>query len=292
MKGRIFEIKRFAVHDGDGIRTAVYLKGCSLKCVWCHNPEGIAGKAQMAFLSHKCTGCGACAQVCACHRIEEGRHLFDRSACITCGRCETVCPAEALKIYGKEYSVEEVLSVLLEDKVFYETSGGGITLSGGECLLQADFCRELLKQCKEQGLHTAVDTCGNVPWENVEKVLPYTDVFLYDVKAMDEDVHVRCTGASNERILENLEKIDKAGKSIEIRFPYVPEYNSDQTEKIGAFLSQLQNVTKVRVLAYHDMARSKYHSLQMPDTMPEKVPEAREVEEAREVLRKYGLVCL
>lgn len=292
MKGKIFEIKRFAVHDGDGIRTAVYLKGCSLKCLWCHNPEGLCGTPELAFLVHKCVGCGACAQVCHCHKIVDGCHVYDKANCIACGKCVEVCPVEALKLYGKDVTAEELLPTLLEDKPFYDTSGGGITVSGGECLMQADFCEELLRTCKEKGLHTAVDTCGNVPWKNVEKVLPYTDVFLYDVKAVDKDVHIRCTGVTNQRILENLQKIDEAGKPIEVRIPFVPGYNSDQMEKIGMLLSGLKNLTKVRVLAYHDMARSKYVSLQLEDTMPPIIPTEEELAKARETLEKHGLKCV
>ena len=288
MNGKLFEIKRFAVHDGDGIRTTVFLKGCSMKCVWCHNPESISPNSQLAFLKHKCANCGACAFLCACHKKRDGVHLFDNTNCKACGRCADDCLNEALKLYGKDMSVEEVMPVLLEDLPFYKTSGGGITLSGGECLLQAQFCKELLIACKAQGLHTAVDTCGNVPWQNVEEVLPYTDVFLYDVKAIDEDVHKRCTGASNQRILENLKRIDQAGKQIEIRIPYVPGFNDDQMDKIGELLSSLHHVTKVRVLAYHDLARSKYASLQMTDTMPAVIPTEDDIRRAEETLSSYG----
>lgn len=290
MNGRVFEIKRFAVHDGDGIRTTVFLKGCSMKCVWCHNPESISVNDQLAFLAHKCTGCGACAQVCSCHSIENGRHLFDRAKCVACGKCAAVCVSEALKLYGKECSAEELMPLLLEDAPFYKTSGGGITISGGECLLQAQFCQELLRACKQHGLHTAVDTCGNVPWSHVEAVLPHTDLFLYDVKAIDEAVHRRCTGASNKNILENLKRIDEAGKQTEIRIPFVPGYNDAEIPKIGEFLSALHHVTKVRVLPYHDLARSKYASLQMPDTMPSVLPTPEALQSAEEILSQYGLV--
>ena len=291
MKGHIFDIKKFAIHDGDGIRTTVFLKGCPLKCVWCHNPEGISGKDQLAFYKHKCVNCGACVQVCKCHSMKDGVHTFDSSCCIACGKCVDVCLAEALTLYGKMVSADELMPTLLEDKAFYDHSNGGVTLSGGECLLQPEFCAEILKKCKENGIHTAVDTSGCVQWENIERVMEYTDIFLYDMKAIDEDVHIRCTGVTNKIILENLKKIDDAGKKIEIRVPYVPGFNDNQISKIADFISELKNVTKVRVLAYHDFARSKYDSLQMKDTMPPDKPEEEQLAAAKEIFKAKGILC-
>lgn len=287
MKGRIFEIKRFAVHDGDGIRTTVFLKGCPLKCVWCHNPEGIGFEKQLAYYSHKCIGCGACAAVCPAgvHSFENGIHKVEREKCIACGKCEEACFSQALKIYGTEISVEELLPILLEDKDFYGNSNGGVTLSGGECLMQADFCAELLKKLKEQGIHTAVDTCGFVSREAIDKVMPYTDIFLYDLKAYDEETHIKCTAQSNKMILENLRYIDQCGKAIEVRIPYVPDYNSDEIEKIETVLSQLKNLTKVRVLPYHNYAGSKYEALAMENTLPDKVPEQKDIDKAKEIVK-------
>ena len=264
MTGKIFEIKRFAVHDGDGIRTTVFFKGCPLRCVWCHNPEGLIFETQEAFYAHKCIGCGECKNV---------------------GFTPENCLGEARVTYGREITVDELLPILLEDKEFYENSGGGATLSGGECLMQADFCQELLKKLKENGIHTAVDTCGFVSKGALDKVIPYTDIFLYDLKAYDEDVHIKCTGRSNKQILENLEYLDSLGKDIEIRIPYVPEYNDDQIEKIALFLSKLKHVTKIRVLPYHNYAGSKYESLKMENTLPSKLPTDEEVENARCVIR-------
>ena len=283
MKATIFEIKRFAVHDGDGIRTTVFFKGCPLKCVWCHNPEGISFKPQISYLSHKCMGCAECAKVCksGAHAIDNGQHVFYREKCIGCGACETACLGEALKLYGKGMTVEKLMPILLEDKDFYQNSGGGVTLSGGECLMQADFCAELLRELKKNHIHTAVDTCGFVSREAIDKVMQYTDIFLYDLKAYDEEVHIKCTGQSNKMILDNLQYIDACGKKIEIRIPYVPEYNSDETEKIADFLSELKNITKVRVLPYHNYAGSKYEALDMENTLPERVPDEAELEKAK-----------
>ena len=261
---KIFEIKRFAVHDGDGIRSTVFFKGCPLRCVWCHNPEGLSFEAQEAFFEHKCIGCGECK-----------KESFSAEDCL----------GEARVCYGKEITVDELLPLLLEDRDFYETSGGGVTLSGGECLMQADFCAELLKRLKENGIHTATDTCGFVSRDILDKVIPYTDVFLYDLKAYDEEVHIKCTGRSNKIILENLLYLDSLGKNIEIRIPFVPEYNSDQIEKIATLLSRLKHITKVRVLPYHNYAGSKYAALGITNTLPNTIPADEEVDRARKTIK-------
>lgn len=291
MKVKIFEIKRFAVHDGDGIRTTVFLKGCPLKCVWCHNPEGISFDTQLAYYENKCISCGECVSVCPtkAQNMINGRHIFERDLCVNCGKCESVCIGEALKIYGNEMTVDDLLTVLLEDKDFYENSGGGVTLSGGECLIHSEFCYELLKKLKENGIHTAVDTCGFVLRTAIDKVMPYTDIFLYDLKAYDEDVHIKCTGQSNKLILDNLKYIDGCGKHTEIRIPYVPNYNDKQIEKIGEFLSTFKNVVKVRILPYHNYASSKYKSFEMENTLPVIVPCTEMLKLARETISKYGL---
>lgn len=279
----ICDIKRFAVHDGDGIRTTVFLKGCPLKCVWCHNPESILHGPQLAYYAHKCIGCGECIKICPknAHKFKDGKHIFDPKLCVGCGNCESVCLGSALKLYGKEYTVSELLPLLLEDRDFYENSGGGVTISGGECLLHADFCAELLRELKKEKIHTAVDTCGFVSRDAIDKVIPYTDVFLYDIKAIDEDVHIKCTGQSNKLILENLRYIDDCGKNIEIRIPYVPEYNSDQEDKIIQLLKRIKNITKVRVLPYHNYAGSKYEALFMENTLPKLVPSEEEIDNFR-----------
>ena len=287
MKAGIFEVKRFAVHDGDGIRTTVFFKGCPLKCVWCHNPEGIDFKPQLAYYENKCIGCGKCVQVCPAnaHGMNQG-HLFEREKCLACGKCADVCLGNALTFYGKEMSVDELLPMLLEDKDFYDNSDGGITLSGGECLLQADFCRELLKQLKSYGINTAVDTCGYVSKESFDKVIPYTDTFLYDIKAIDEETHIKCTGHSNKLILDNLTYIDSCNKNIEIRIPYVPGFNDGEIEKISKFLNDIKNVRRVRVLPYHNYAGSKYLALGIDNNLPEKLPSDEEIAQAQNMFVK------
>ena len=211
MKVKIFEIKRFAVHDGDGIRTTVFFKGCPLKCVWCHNPESLCLESELAYFEHKCISCGECLLACptGAHTIRDGKHEYEREKCISCGKCESVCLGNALTLYGKEMSIDSLLPILLKDKEFFDNSGGGVTLSGGECLLQADACVELLKRLKENGVHTAVDTCGFISKAILDKVIPYTDIFLYDIKSFDEETHKRYLYTMITRAKEKLVLITK-----------------------------------------------------------------------------------
>lgn len=287
MQAIISDIKHFAVHDGDGIRTTVFFKGCPLKCLWCHNPEGIGYKPQLAYHEAKCISCMECAGVCPSNaHVFEGTHRFLRENCIGCGNCEPVCLGQALKFYGKTVTVESLLPELLEDRAFYENSGGGVTLSGGECLMQADFCAALLKELKARLIHTAVDTCGFVSRDALDKVIPYTDIFLYDLKAYDEDVHMACTGQSNRIILDNLRYLDSLEKPCQIRIPFVPGHNDDQVEKIRDFLSELTNITRVKVLPYHNFAGSKYEALAMENTLPQTLPSQEQLRQAESLFEK------
>lgn len=277
MNAKITNIKRFAVHDGNGIRTTVFFKGCPLKCVWCHNPETISSKPQLAFYAHKCIICKKCVQFCNCHTFNDGIHKIDRHNCTFCGKCEKACPCEALEIIGKEMTVDEVFNIAVKDKSFYDGSGGGVTLSGGECLLQADFCAELLKKLKSENINTAVDTCGFAAPEAFDKVIPYTDIFLYDIKAIDDSVHIKCTGQSNKIIIDNLKYIDGLGKKTEIRIPYVPGYNTEEKDKILLFLSTLKNISAVKILPYHNYAGSKYDAISAENTLPKNIPSQEEI---------------
>ena len=297
MTGRIVDIKRFAVHDGPGIRTTVFLKGCSLACLWCHNPESISGRPELAYYEQKCIHCGSCVAACpvGAHSMENGRHVFDRSKCIGSGDCAQVCLGNALVFYGKEMTAAEVMAVILEDVSFYEHSGGGLTLSGGEPLLQHLFCREVLQLAKKQPLHTAIDTCGAVPWKNFESVIDLTDLFLFDVKHMNSEDHRRVTGSGNELILENLTRLSETGKAIEIRIPLVPGINDDDANiaRTGQFLSRLKNITKVRVLPYHSFARSKYAALGKKDTMPDVAsPSDEKLDQIVDQLTAYGVQAI
>ena len=250
MKATIFDIERNSYVDGPGIRTTVFFKGCNLRCAWCHNPESQQEKPQMMLYKNKCTGCGKCREKCP-NALEK---------CELCGRCSLFCPQDARDICGKEYTVDEVLKEVLKDKSFYETSGGGVTFSGGECMLQIDFLAELLKRCKENGIHTAVDTAGHVPFEFFERIIPYTDLFLYDVKCFDSDKHRQYTGVENQLILKNLKRLLAKSTPVWIRIPIIPTVNDTEEElqRIKEYFSSCGIPEKVELLPYHAMGEHKY----------------------------------
>lgn len=289
MKVNITAIKRFAVHDGDGIRTTVFFKGCPLKCIWCHNPETQSPRSELAFYRHKCVLCRRCENLCNCHSFFENIHTVDRSKCTMCKKCIKVCPQNAFEIFGIEKSADEICSILLKDKDFYSESGGGITLSGGECLLQSEACSEILKNMKREGINTAADTCGYVSKSAIDDVMPYTDLFLYDIKAIDEDIHIKYTGCSNKIILDNLVYLDRCGAKTEVRIPYVPGCNGNEIEKIALFLSKLNNLTGVKVLPYHNLAASKYDALDMENTLPDKLVCSGDIKKAETMLENFRL---
>jgi pyruvate formate lyase activating enzyme len=286
IKARIFDIKHFAVHDGDGIRTTVFFKGCPLRCAWCHNPEGLHPATELALLGEKCTLCGACSAVCpkSAHKIAD-THVLHSDVCISCGACVRTCHSGALTLYGREVTVDDILPELLEDRDFYGERGG-VTLSGGECLIYPDFCAELLRKLKSEGINTAVDTSGAVSCEAIKRVLPYTDTFLYDVKAIDASVHKRCTGRTNESILENLLYLDSVGASIEIRVPFVPGYNDGEIGAIAEFIAGLNNVKRVRLLPYHRFYESKYLSLGYASPTEIDLPSEKAIVEAKKTLER------
>jgi len=272
MNARLVDIKRFAVHDGPGIRTTIFLKGCSLSCHWCHNPESIRSKLEIGFRTNQCTSCRRCAHACeeGVHQFTDNVHTIDRSRCILCGQCLSACLNDALIMYGRSLTPLAAAAAVLEDRNFYRNSGGGVTVSGGEPLLQADFCAELFRLLRPEGIHCALDTSGAVPWASFQKVLPYADLFLYDVKHLDDAAHRAATGASNRQILSNLQQLSTCGVPIEVRIPVVPSFNDDDADisASGAFLSRLSNISAVRLLPYHDLARSRYEAIGRSDTMP------------------------
>lgn len=270
MTGMITAIKRNAVHDGDGIRTTVFFKGCPLKCLWCHNPEGISRESQVAKFQHLCMGCGSCQNARTPEAAEN-------------------CPTGALVCYGKEQTVEELLPLLLRDKEFYDNSGGGVTLSGGECLAQPEFAADLAKALTEHGVRVNIDTCGFVSRSALDGIIPYTDTFLYDLKAIDPQVHKACTGQDNKIILENLEYLCAQGCRIEIRYPLVMGYNDTECAKIGAFLQGKPGITKIKVLQYHDFSASRYEALGMENTLPQVTTTLEDVEKAVATLKAFGL---
>lgn len=253
MKATIFDISRASYVDGPGIRTTVFFKGCNLRCAWCHNPESQSPKKEMLFYKNRCIGCGECKEKCA----------YSLEKCDLCGKCTFFCPKDAREICGKEYTIEEVIKEVLKDQALYEASGGGVTFSGGECMLQIDFLEAILKRCKEEGIHTAVDTAGHVPFSYFERILPYTDLFLYDIKCLDSEKHEKFTGVKNERILENLEGLLKGGAAVWIRIPVIPGVNDENEEMQGikALLDSFEKPEKVELLPYHAMGEHKYGAL-------------------------------
>ena len=292
--GTLVEIKHFAVHDGPGIRTTVFLKGCPLHCRWCHNPEGIRPEPELAVLYSRCTGCGRCAAVCPCHKIENGEHRFDLGSCRHCGKCANACLHDALILYGYSASVETVARDVLSDRPFYR-HGGGVTISGGEPLLQPEFCTDLLSQLQTEKIHCAIDTSGEAPWDILEQLLSVTDLFLYDLKHIDHEKHQKYTGRGNRRILENLKRLSLTGKEIEIRIPVIPGFNDsdDEIAASGDFLAGLRNISGVRLLPYHSLARSKYLSLGRKDTMPQATsPDSTRLRHIADILRRRGLRVL
>lgn len=263
--GIVFNIQRFSVHDGPGIRTTVFLKGCTLNCAWCHNPESIDPKPQLQYFKEKDTGCKTCEKVCP-----KGIKLQDEipalnSNCDACGICAEDCPNDARKIAGKEMTAEEVMEEVLKDKQYYENSGGGITLSGGEPLHQPDFAAELFRLAKEQGLHTTLDTAGNVPWSAFEKVLPYLDLVLLDLKIMDNELHRKYTGHSNTRIHENAKKLFETGIPINIRIPVIGGVNDtvENARATAEFIRGYDNIIEVKLLPYHSLGLDKAKSIGM-----------------------------
>lgn len=266
MKATIFNIQKFSIHDGPGIRTTVFFKGCPLKCKWCHNPESQGYKKQMLYDKDKCTLCGKCVEVCPqkAIKIENNVLTTDMDKCNFCGECVIYCIAGARQIAGKEYTVDEVFNEVIKDRVFYRHSKGGVTVSGGEPLIQVDFVEELLKKLKAEDIHTAVDTCGDVNFESLKRVAPYTDVFLYDLKLLDDYKHKHFVGMSNQLILENLKKLSEIHSNINLRMPIIEGVNADE-EYIKNVLEAIKNlnIKKVNLLPYHDIAKHKYKKLNM-----------------------------
>ncbi|MBO8179713.1 MAG: glycyl-radical enzyme activating protein [Archaeoglobus sp.] len=264
MKGRIFRIQRFSIHDGYGIRTTVFLKGCPLHCVWCHNPESQSFEPEVGYKAEKCLSCYKCAEVCdkgAIVAAEKGIEI-NREMCDRCGKCVEVCSGRALEIFGKDVSVEEVIAIVEKDRVFYENSGGGVTFSGGEPYFQPEFLLALLRACKSRRINTAVDTSGYARWEVIERTLPFVDFFLYDLKDYRDDRHRRTCGAGNETILLNLRKLVDSGAEVIVRIPVIPGYNFEH-EDFEGYLGVLESVgvERVDVLPYHSLARDKYRLL-------------------------------
>ena len=265
LTGLISDIQRFSIHDGPGIRSTVFFKGCNLRCFWCHNPETLALRPELQFYPDRCIGCGACLEACphGAHVLLDGQRVFRRDLCQGCGTCAQTCYAQALVLVGKRMTVDEVMAEVLRDRPFYETSGGGVTLSGGEPLLQVEFAAALLARCQAEGLHTAIETAAQVPWERLAKVLPVTDLVMMDIKLMDPVRHREATGADNARILDNARRLAQVGVPLIVRTPIVPGVNDNEADvaAIAAFVAELPHVLYYELLPFHPMAAGKYASL-------------------------------
>ncbi len=267
MNGVIFNIQRFCVDDGPGIRTTVFLKGCPLHCVWCHNPESQKPHPQLLYSPEKCIGCGACTADCpnGLHRFSEGSHIFDRDKCTNCGACAAHCYAEALEYCGKTASVGEDMQTVLSDKAFYGTDGG-LTLSGGEPLMQPDFSLALASEAKAQGIHVCMETSGFCETETLKKIAPFIDTFLFDFKLWDEELHRSYIGVSNRLILQNLKYLSQQGSDIILRCPIIPDVNLCQAHFDAIAQTALENpaIRQIDLLPYHPLGISKYRRLGKP----------------------------
>lgn len=293
-KALIFNIQRFSLQDGPGIRTTVFFKGCPLKCWWCSNPESQHPKPELMHRNKNCQACGACVEICPSGAVsmENGAWRLNRDLCDLCFECVHACPGGAIDISGSMMSLDDVIEEAAKDEPFYKNSGGGVTLSGGEPLFQAEFAVNLLKGCRERGLHTCLDTCGYAPWETLNRALDHTDLILFDLKHIDLESHIEGTLASNELILENLEKLAEAGKSrIWIRIPVIPDFNASVMlfQKIAERLNG-QPIEKVSLLGYHEWGKSKYEALGR-DYLPNKTRPSRDLnlEPFKDVLEAAGL---
>ena len=307
--GRIYDIQGFSVQDGPGIRTTAFLKGCPLHCPWCHSPESQAFYPQLSWISMRCQGTvlceSRCIKACAKGAIELAEQRQDaktgemlqmvhvkRDICDNCGDCALVCYPKALYICGEDYTVEKLEARLLQDRKFYDRSGGGVTISGGEALSQADFTVAILRRMKAEGIHTALDTTGFASWETVARTLPYTDLYLYDLKHMDSEKHRQIIGVPNELILDNARRLASAGKKMQVRIPVIPMFNND-VENIRAtaeFCRELGDaVTVVQLLPYHNLGVTKYLRISDKPVAEATPPSDAQMQKLKGIMEEYGL---
>ena len=310
LKGMVYDIQGFSVHDGPGIRTIVFLKGCPLKCLWCHSPESISFSNVLSWFEMRCIGvekCGRCIPACPHNSITVGKQVspiqdekyinvveIDRTKCNNCGECEKECVSRALFLTGKHYTVDEIMERVLRDRSYYQKSGGGVTISGGEPLSQIDFTLELLKRLKQENIHTALDTTGFAKWEIIEKTLPYVDLYLYDIKHTDSESHKIQCGVPNELIIENVYKLAQAGGKIQIRAPIIPGFNDNRQhfEKLATICCKIKdNLQILQLLPYHKFGSVKYRRLDQDNPLPDIDPPTDEhMEDIKNYFESFGLL--
>jgi pyruvate formate lyase activating enzyme len=293
IQGLVFDIDTFAVHDGPGIRLAVYLKGCPLSCAWCHSPESQSYEPELVLTRDRCLLCGRCVVLCAqaAHAIEDGHHAIARERCLACGRCAATCPGRALAIKGYRISAGEVMAQAARMKPFFDHSGGGITLSGGEVAAQAEFAAAVLAGCREQGIHTAIETCGAASWDRLRRLVELSDLVLYDIKLVDEAVHRRWVGASNRQILDNARRL--AGYNVQVRVPLIPGI-TDTAENLDAILGLMREagLGSIALLPYNTSAGAKYEWLDRDYGIEAETQSQQALEGMVERARAAGLVAV
>jgi pyruvate formate lyase activating enzyme len=292
--GIVFDIKRFSIHDGPGIRTTVFLKGCPLRCAWCHNPESQRPEPQIMLRPSRCIVCGACVDECPEGAISwnESGPVTDRALCLACGVCTETCAGEARELVGREMDAAEVLGEIQRDLAFFDESGGGVTFSGGDPLFQPDFLLTLLQGCKELEIHTAVDTSGAAAWATLDKIRPFVDLFLYDIKLIDDGRHRAATGSSNRVILDNLRRLSEAGASIQLRLAVIPGMNDDEENlrRTAEFAATLPHTRGISLLPFHNTAKDKYGNLGLEYSLAGvRAPDEARMEEIGRLLAGYGL---
>jgi pyruvate formate lyase activating enzyme len=293
-KGIVFDIMRFSTRDGPGIRTTVFLKGCPLACQWCHNPESQKTKPELMLRPGLCINCQECVNTCSQGAISvlDGTVITDPAHCNLCGECVEVCYAEARAMVGREMTVSEVIAEVMKDAPFYEESGGGVTFSGGEVFTQPGFLLELVKACKQRDLNITIDTCGFVQWTMLEKTIPYVDLYLYDLKVIDDETHRKYTGVSNQLILSNLSKLAEYGARIIVRIPVVPGVNDTEQSlhELAEVVSSMPQIERLELLPYHQAGVEKYNRLNRPYHLLNTIsPTSERMDHIAQIFRSAGI---